>query len=91
MPSPQYYLEIEDKTMGVACEKTGIVTAKKLGKTKILLHDRNVDEQEVGIKIPTAQLTIVDPAYLTLALLPHRNWAVMVAERYEIIVEIYDR
>jgi nuclear pore complex protein Nup210 len=91
LPSQQYYLELQDTSVAVIDESTAVVMALKKGKTRVLLHDRNVDERETGIRLPSATLTVNDPCYLTLAILPHRNWIVTVNEHYEIIVEVYDR
>jgi hypothetical protein len=91
LPSQQYFLEVQDPALAVIDDSTTVVTALKKGKTRVVLHDRNVDERDVGIRIPSATLTVNDPRYLTLAILPHRNWNLMVDEHYEIIVEVYDR
>ncbi|XP_069681338.1 nuclear pore membrane glycoprotein 210 isoform X2 [Periplaneta americana] len=90
LPSQQYFLAIDDTTIASINEKTAVVSGLKIGKTKVLLHDRNVDEKEAGIRVPAATLTVNDPCYLTLALLPHRNWILMIEEHYEIVVEAYD-
>ncbi|XP_049962965.1 nuclear pore membrane glycoprotein 210 [Schistocerca serialis cubense] len=89
--SQQYYLEMEDHSIASLDKRTNIVTGKKLGKTKVLLHDRNVNEKETGIKIPSASLTVASPAYIKLDILPHHNWAVIVEDYYEIVVEVYDK
>ena len=91
LPSQQYYLELQDTSVAVIDESTAVVMALKKGKTRVLLHDRNVDEREAGIRLPSATLTVSDPCYLALAILPHHNWIVMVKGLYEIIVEMYDR
>ncbi|XP_046981395.1 nuclear pore membrane glycoprotein 210-like [Schistocerca americana] len=89
--SQQYYLEMEDHSIASLDKRTNIVTGKKLGRTKVLLHDRNVNEKETGIKIPSASLTVASPAYIKLDILPHHNWAVIVEDYYEIVVEVYDK
>lgn len=91
LPSQQYYLELQDTSVAVIDESTAVVMALKKGKTRVLLHDRNVDEREAGIRLPSATLTVSDPCYLALAIQPHHNWIVMVKGHYEIIVEVYDR
>ena len=91
LPSQQYYLELQDTSVAVIDESTAVVMALKKGKTRVLLHDRNVDEREAGIRLPSATLTVSDPCYVALAILPHHNWIVMVNGHYEIIVEVYDR
>lgn len=91
LPSQQYYLELQDTSVAVFDESTAVVVALKKGKTRVLLHDRNVDEREAGVRLPSATLTVNDPCYLSLAILPHHNWIVMVNGHYEIVVEVYDR
>ncbi|PSN36073.1 hypothetical protein C0J52_06709 [Blattella germanica] len=91
LPSNQYFLEVEDTKIATIDENTAVVTGLSKGKTKLLLHDRNVDEKEAGIRIPTATLTVSDPCYLTIAVLPHRNRILIVEDHYEIIVEIFDK
>lgn len=91
LPSQQYFLELQDPGLAVLNDSTAVVTALKKGKTRVLLHDRNVDEKDAGIHIPSATITVNDPCYLTLAILPHHNWNLMVDEHYEITVEVYDR
>jgi hypothetical protein len=91
LPSQQYFLELQDPGVAVIDESTTVVTALKKGKTRVLLHDHNVDEKDAGIRIPNAMLTVSDPCCVTLAILPHHNWNLMVDEHYEIIVEVYDR
>ncbi|XP_067001569.2 nuclear pore membrane glycoprotein 210 [Anabrus simplex] len=90
MPSPQYYLEVENTTVATIDSATTIAHAHNLGKTLVILHDRNMNENGSGIRFPTALLTVSNPAYLTLTILPHRNWAVIVGEHHEIVVEVYD-
>lgn len=89
LPSRQYFLELQDSAVAAIDEHTAVLMALTEGKTRVLLHDRNVDEKEAGIRLPSATLTVCDPHYLTLAILPHRNWVLMVDEHYEIVVEIY--
>jgi hypothetical protein len=91
LPSQQYFLELQDSAVATIDERTTVVTALTEGRARVLLHDRNVDEEEAGIRLPSATLTVCDPHYLTLVILPHRNWVLMIEEHYEIVVEIYDR
>jgi hypothetical protein len=91
LPSQQYFLELQDTAVATLDERTVVATALTEGKARVLLHDRNVDEKEAGIHLPSATLTVCEPHYLALAILPHRNWVLMTQERYEIVVEIYDR
>ncbi|KAK7861839.1 hypothetical protein R5R35_000596 [Gryllus longicercus] len=87
----QYYWEVLDTNIASLDEKTSMVTALSPGKTRVVLHDRNIDESEKVARIPTANLVVSEPAYLTLTILPHRNWAVLVGENYEIIVDVFDK
>jgi hypothetical protein len=64
LPSQQYYLELQDTSVAVFDESTAVVKALKKGKTRVLLHDRNVDEREAEIRLPSATLTVNYPCYL---------------------------
>lgn len=92
LPSPQYYFEVEDEKVAVMYKTSSSVRGTNLGRTKVILRDRNVDASESGaVHLPTATLTVSAPAYLTLSLLPHRNWAVLVNQLCTIVVEMFDR
>lgn len=92
LPSPQYYLEIEDEEIIELDKRAPIVRGLKLGHTKISLRDRNVDISEVGVvRLPVATITVTEPAYLSLALLPYRNWAVLINQMCTIIVEAFNK
>uniref|UniRef100_A0A1B6DER5 BIG2 domain-containing protein n=1 Tax=Clastoptera arizonana TaxID=38151 RepID=A0A1B6DER5_9HEMI len=91
LPSIQYYLEVENKDIIELDSNVPLVRGLKLGQTKIILHDRNVDMTDVGVvRLPTATITVTEPAYLSLVLLPYRNWAVLVNEICSIVVEVFD-
>lgn len=87
----QYYLELDNPEIASLDSETSMATSHMIGKAKVMLHDRNVNEKEGGIKVPTASLTVTEPAYITLDILPYHNWAVMLDDPYEIVVEIFDR
>ncbi|CAG2057930.1 unnamed protein product, partial [Timema podura] len=89
LPSAQYYLGIVDEQVGLV-DESGHATAIKQGRTKVQLHDRYVDDTS-GIKMPSAHFTVALSEALTLSILPHRNWAMLVGEHYEIIVELFDK
>lgn len=69
----------------------GEVTALKQGKTRVVLHDRNVDEKDPGVKFPSAGITVVQPTYMTLSLLPFNNWNILLSEHHDILVEVFTR
>uniref|UniRef100_A0AAG5DFW4 BIG2 domain-containing protein n=1 Tax=Anopheles atroparvus TaxID=41427 RepID=A0AAG5DFW4_ANOAO len=91
----QYYLEIEDETYAsiTGNEAKGL----KLGRTFVLLRDRNVphgansatDEANSKATLPKASLTVVDPRKLTINLLPHYNWITVEGENHEIALNLY--
>nr|CAD7195813.1 unnamed protein product [Timema douglasi] len=89
LPSAQYYLGMVDEQVGLV-DESGHATAIKQGRTKLQLHDRYVDDNS-GIKMPSAHFTVALSEALTLSILPHRNWALLVGEHYEIIVELFDK
>ncbi|XP_071451891.1 nuclear pore membrane glycoprotein 210 [Hetaerina americana] len=96
MPSEQYELELDQEDEGIAVINyaTSVVTAKRVGRTRVTLRDRYVDAvvQEGGSArgIPTAHLKVGLPASLSLSVLPHRNWALTLGNEYELSVEVLD-
>lgn len=70
-------------------EFLGELTALKEGRTNVRLHDLNIDESDPGVRLPTAIVNIVKPSYLLLNILPHRNWAILLSDHHDIVVEIY--
>lgn len=69
----------------------GDVTGLKIGRTKVVINDRNVDPSDSSVKLPSAMLVVVMPAYLTISILPHLNWAILVQDSHTIVVEAYSR
>lgn len=90
LPGSQYYFEVENTRIASASADIGEVVGVTEGKTKVLLHDRNLVESDVGIKLPSATLNVVCPTNLTVSIPPHQKWAVIVGEQHEIIAELYD-
>lgn len=90
LPSDQYYLEAENPDILEINNDRGTAYALGRGKTKVFLHDRNVDE-DYGVVLPSATVNVNEPAYITLTVLPHRNWGLILGNTHEIVVEIYDR
>ena len=68
-----------------------MVVVEKVGSTQILLKDSNIIKMlSDSFKLPEADLHVVEPAYITLSIKPHRNWNIVVDRRYEICVEVFD-
>lgn len=91
LPDAQYYLEAENTEIAVSTKKTGNVTALKEGNTRIVLRDRNVGKDDPVLKLPAANLHVVQPDYMVLNILPHKNWAVLVGDHHDIVAELYSR
>lgn len=68
---------------------SGKAYALAYGKTKVLLHDKNVDE-EYGIVLPTANVHVNNVEYITITVLPNKNRGLILGETHEIIVELFD-
>ncbi|XP_065087811.1 nuclear pore membrane glycoprotein 210 [Ochlerotatus camptorhynchus] len=89
----QYYLEIEDSAL--ATIKGNEAKGLKLGRTFVLLRDRNVphdltsDDQSAKALLPKASITVADPKKLTLNLLPHYNWVTVEGENHEIALDLF--
>lgn len=81
----QYYLEMEKEN--VARIANHLATGLELGKSLVLLRDRNVanDLQAVDGSCPKATLSVVEPGKLTVDLLPHHNWITVEGEYHDIV------
>lgn len=88
----QYYLEIENIDYATIEENTA--TGNKLGRTSVVLRDRNipssknVDDSQTAPS-PRATLTITIADKIALNLLPHYNWVTVEGERHEIAIDLF--
>ncbi|CAK9831046.1 Nuclear pore membrane glycoprotein 210 [Anthophora retusa] len=89
LPSSQYYLEAENPDILEIDNDHDFAYAKSLGRTKVFLHDKNVRD-EYPVILPSATVNVNDVAYITLAVLPNRNWGLILGHTHEIVVELYD-
>ncbi|XP_015435256.1 PREDICTED: nuclear pore membrane glycoprotein 210 [Dufourea novaeangliae] len=89
LPSSQYYLEAESPSILEIDNDHDCAYARSLGRTKVFLHDKNVRD-EYPVILPSAVVNVNDVAYITLAVLPNRNWGLILGHVHEIIVELYD-
>ncbi|XP_028139589.1 nuclear pore membrane glycoprotein 210 [Diabrotica virgifera virgifera] len=85
----QYQFKVENEQVATCTEKLSSVTGIKEGDTKIRLHDVNLSEDDVVLKLPEANMHVVKPDFMLLKILPHKNWAILVADHYEISAELY--
>lgn len=91
LPDTQYYLEAENPDIASSFKKSGDVTALAEGHTRIVLRDRNVGDNDKILKLPAANLHVVQPAYIVINVLPHKNWAILLADQHDITTEVYSR
>ncbi|KOX79473.1 hypothetical protein WN51_02738 [Melipona quadrifasciata] len=89
LPSSQYYLEAENPNILEIDNDHDFAYAKSLGRTKVFLHDKNVRD-EYPVILPSATVNVNDVAYIMLAVLPNRNWGLVLGHTHEIVVELYD-
>ncbi|XP_078048616.1 nucleoporin 210 isoform X1 [Augochlora pura] len=89
LPSSQYYLEAENPDILEIDNDHDCAYARSLGRTKVFLHDKNVRE-EYPVILPSATVTVNYVAYITFAVLPNRNWGLILGHTHEIVVELYD-
>ncbi|XP_029168707.1 nuclear pore membrane glycoprotein 210 [Nylanderia fulva] len=88
LPSNQYYLEAENSNILEIDNDRDIAYGRKTGRTKVFLHDKNVRD-EYPVILPSAIVNVHEVAYISLSVLPSRNWGVL-GYTHEIIVELYD-
>lgn len=90
----QYYLEIED-TKKVTIDGK-IATGLSLGRTFVVLKDRNVPDDQLSNNenkppLPKASITVVTPHKLSVNLLPHYNWVTVEDESHTIALDLYSK
>lgn len=90
----QYYLEIENTKHATIDGK--IATGVSLGRTFVVLKDRNVPESDKNTNgnkppLPKASITVTVPHKLALNLLPHYNWVTTVEEPHTIALDLYTK
>lgn len=90
----QYFLEIDDTN--VASIKGTVGTGLKVGRTMVVLRDRNVPkdatftgDELTKTSVPSARITVANPKKLGLNLLPYNNWITVEGEKHEIAVDLY--
>lgn len=87
---PQYYLEIEKKEY--AKIDKDLATGLKLGKTLVLLRDKNVIESSVNPPLmPKARLTVSEASKMTINLLPFRNWITTEQHEHQIAFDLFTK
>ncbi|OAD53088.1 hypothetical protein WN48_10834 [Eufriesea mexicana] len=89
LPFSQYYLEAENPNILQIDDDRDFAYAKSLGRTKVFLHDKNVRD-EYPVILPSATVNVNDVAYVAIAVLPNRNWGLILGHTHEIVVELYD-
>ncbi|XP_031847094.2 nucleoporin 210 [Nomia melanderi] len=89
LPSSQYYLEAEHPGILDIDNDHDCAYARSLGRTKVFLHDKNVRD-EYPVILPSATVNVNYVAYINFAVLPNRNWGLILGHTHEIIVELYD-
>ncbi|VEN56349.1 unnamed protein product [Callosobruchus maculatus] len=89
LPDAQYYLEAEDPSVAFSIKKSGNITGLKQGNTRIVLRDKNVGKDDPLMKLPAANLHVVQPNYVVINVLPHKNWAILLGDHHDIAVEVY--
>lgn len=85
----QYYLEVENTNL--ATLDGNIATGHVLGRTAVILKDRNVAKNLENTEIPSIQatLTISRADKITLNLLPYYNWLTLKGEKHTISINLY--
>ncbi|XP_057323186.1 nuclear pore membrane glycoprotein 210 [Microplitis mediator] len=89
LPFSQYYLEAEHPDVLDIDNDSGKAYSLLPGKTKVLLHDKNVNE-DYSIVLPTAVVHVNSVEYITITVLPNKNRGLILGETHEIVVELFD-
>lgn len=86
----QYYLEIEHSHY--ATIDGNVATGHALGRTAVILKDRNVagDIENIdSAQLIQATLTVCRAKKLTINLLPYHNWITVIGEKHTISHDLY--
>jgi nuclear pore complex protein Nup210 len=89
LPDSQYYIESEDKSIITNERTSNEVSALALGKSHVILRSSNTLEDDPALKLPMAVINVVQPSYIMLSIMPHKNWAILVGDQHEILAEVY--
>lgn len=89
--NPQYYLEMENDN--VARMVNHVATGLELGKSLVLLRDKNVGSDVLANdgSCPKATLSVVEPARITVDLLPYHNWITVEGEFHDVVFTLVTR
>jgi nuclear pore complex protein Nup210 len=91
LPSSVYAFDVENSTVATYDSKKSEVTALEYGETAIKVTDKNcLDELEEQPEALTARIYVREPKYLSLTILPYKNWAIVLGQSYEIQVDVFD-
>lgn len=84
----QYYMEMEKANIAKIVDHSAI--GQELGKSRVLLRDRNVagTVQAIDGSCPSATLSVVEPAKLIVELLPDYNWVTVEGRLHDIVFTI---
>ncbi|EFN86735.1 Nuclear pore membrane glycoprotein 210 [Harpegnathos saltator] len=89
LPLSQYYLKAENSDILEIDNNYDLAYARKMGRTKVFLHDKNVRE-EYSVILPSATVNVHEVVKMSLSVLPNRNWGLVLGHTHEIVVELYD-
>ncbi|XP_018333605.1 nuclear pore membrane glycoprotein 210 isoform X2 [Agrilus planipennis] len=90
LPHTQYHLKVESEDLATAIGGGTILTLRK-GTTKVVLYDRNVNMDDSNVKLPSAELNVIEPHKILITTFPHRSSAVLISENVDIAMEVYSR
>ncbi|KAK9877491.1 hypothetical protein WA026_018602 [Henosepilachna vigintioctopunctata] len=88
----QYQIDTKDYKIAKVSKTHGIVYAMDVGTTEVFLIDKNLPSNDDSfLKPPSAIVHVVVPYHMIIAVMPFRNWAVIIGERHDIIVEVFTK
>ena len=87
MTSSNYYLDVEKGEVADHVDQTSLL-GLALGQSDVKLKDKHMAGDEDFV-YPTAELHVVEPAYIALKIEPHNNWNVIVGEDYTLSVDVF--
>lgn len=90
LSSSQYYLKTQHTDiLDIDNSNNGKAYAITNGIAKVLLGDKNVND-EYGVVLPSANVHVANVKYIAITLLPNKNKYMILGQKQEIAVELYD-
>lgn len=91
LPSSVYTFNVANPEAASYDRETSTIKGLEYGTAVINVMDKNwVDELEEHSEALTAKIHVTEPKYLSLSVLPYKNWALVMGNEYEVVVDVFN-